>query len=396
MSDFQLIAKTTYGLEDILAAEILKLGGRDIQTLNRAVRFTGDLGMIYKSNLCLRTALRILVPVTSFQVSDEESLYNEMKQIEWEKYLDVTDTLAIDTVLSTDLFNHSQFISQKAKDAIVDRFREREQNRPSVDLDRPTLRINLHIIDDVCDVSFDSSGDSLHKRGYRDQTNKAPLNEVLAAGLVLLSGWQKHRNLVDPMCGSGTILIEAAMIAANIPPGYYRTEFGFMLWKKYLAFDENLWNTIYEAVINRISSEPARIFGGELSHHVTRKAKENVKLARVEDLVDIKESNMLDFEPPDGGGVVILNPPYGERMDKDDIFELYKSIGDTFKKKYAGYDCWMITSNMEALKVVGLRPSRKIKVFNGPLECRFVKYEMYKGTKKLHKIRNADDAQNEE
>lgn len=390
MADFRIIAKTLLGLEDILASEILKIGGRDIEALNRAVAFTGDLGMIYKANLSLRTALRILIPVHRFTVTDERSLYDEVKSIAWEDYLTADDTLAIDTVLSTDLFNHSQFISQKAKDAIADRFREREGRRPSVDLDRPVLRINLHILHDECSVSIDSSGDSLHKRGYRDQTNKAPMNEVLAAGLVLLSGWDRKRHLVDPMCGSGTILIEAAMIAANIPPGYYRTEFAFMLWKKFMPFDEALFKTIEEALIGRISSEPASITGGEISHHVTRKARENVKLAKVDDLVVVKEGSMFDFQPPAGPGVLILNPPYGERMNKDDIFELYKNIGDTFKQKYAGYDCWMITSNMEALKVVGLRPSRKIRIFNGPLECRFVKYEMYKGTKKIHKLNNGN------
>jgi len=386
-SDFQLIAKTIFGLEEILATELRRLGARDVELLNRAVKFTGDKGMMYKANICLRTALRVLVPIAQFEVSDEKSFYEGMRNINWEDYLNVDDTLAIDTVLNTDLFTHTQFISQKAKDAIVDQFREKYDKRPDVKLDRPVLRINLHIFENTCSVALDSSGDSLHKRGYRDQTNLAPLNEVLAAGLVLLTGWDRARNLVDPMCGSGTILTEAAMYTAGIPPGYYRAEFGFMQWKKFLAFDESLYSTIYEAIINRISSEPASIIGGELSHNVARKAKENVKLARVEDLVQIKESDISDFIPPEGGGVVIMNPPYGERMDKDDISLLYKKIGDAFKQHFTGYDCWLITSNMEALKHVGLRPSRKIKIFNGPLECRFVKYEMYRGTKKLHKLK---------
>lgn len=388
-NNLTFIAKTIFGLEEVVAAELRKLGARDVELLNRAVKFSGDKGMMYKANLCLRTALRVLVPVAQFDVQDEKSFYEGMKSINWEDYISVDDSIAIDTVLNTDLFTHTQFISQKAKDAIVDQFREKHDKRPDVNLDRPVLRINLHIFENTCSVALDSSGDSLHKRGYRDQTNLAPLNEVLAAGLVLLTGWDRARNLVDPMCGSGTILTEAAMFTANIPPGYYRTEFGFMLWKKYLAFDEELYNTIYEAIISRISSEPASILGGELSHNVARKAKENVKLARVEDLVHIKEADISDFIPPEGGGVVIMNPPYGERMDKDDIFLLYKKIGDAFKKNFTGYDCWLITSNMDALKYVGLRASRKIKIFNGPLECRFVKYEMYKGTKKIHKLRAA-------
>lgn len=385
-----LIAKTIFGLEEILANELHKIGAREVEVLNRAVMFKGDKGMIYKSNMLLRTALRVLIPIAKFEVSNESSLYDGMKAINWEDYIDVTDTLAIDTVLSTDLFTHSQFISQKAKDAIVDQFREKHDSRPDVDLERPTLRINLHIHDTTCSVALDSSGDSLHKRGYRDQTNLAPLNEVLAAGLVQLTGWDCKKTLIDPMCGSGTILIEAALLAANIPPGYYRADYGFMRWKKILAYDESLYQTIYDAAIARIITETPKIIGGEISHHVTRKAKENVKLARVEDIVEVRECNMLDFDVPEGGGIVIMNPPYGERMDKDNLEELYKSIGDTFKKKFTGFDCWLITSNMQALKFVGLRPSRKIPVFNGPLECRFVKYQMYAGTKKIHKLVKSD------
>jgi putative N6-adenine-specific DNA methylase len=383
--DFKLIAKTIFGLEEVLATELLKLGARDIEKLNRAVSFTGDKGMIYKTNLCLRTALRILVPVTQFEMRDEQSLYEGIKNIAWEDYMDVNDTLAVDCVLNTVLFKHTQYISQKTKDAIVDRFREKQGKRPNVDLDKPTLRINIHVYDTTCSVSFDSSGESLHKRGYREQTNIAPINEVLAAGLILLSGWDGKSNFIDPMCGTGTILIEAAMFAAKIPPGYYRPDYGFMRWKKYLGFDEMLWKTIYDANINRIVQHTPPILGGEISHHVARKAKENLKIARVDDMISIREGDILDFDAPPGKGTVIINPPYGERMDKDDLTVLYKTIGDAFKKRFTGYDCWIITSNMEALKFVGLRASRKIIVYNGPLECRFVKYEMYQGTKK-HKM----------
>jgi putative N6-adenine-specific DNA methylase len=384
--DFRLIAKTIFGLEEVLANELKKLGARDVEEHNRAVSFVGDKGMIYKSNLCLRTALRILVPINQFEVSNEDTLYEGIKAINWEEYMDVDDTLAIDCTLNTHLFNHSQYISQKAKDAIADQFREKHDKRPSVDLDKPTLRIQIHIYNTTCSVALDSSGESLHKRGYRDKTNLAPINEVLAAGLVLLTGWGRHNTFIDPMCGSGTILIEAALIAANIPPGYYKEDFGFMRWQRYLAFDEALWNTIYEAAVGRISSETPKILGGEISHHVARKGKENVKLAKVEDMVHIRECDIKDFEAPEGSGVVIINPPYGERMDKDDINALYKSIGDTFKQRFSGYDCWVISSNMEALKHIGLRPSRKIPIYNGQLECRFMKYEMYRGTKKLHKL----------
>ena len=385
-SDFKMIAKTIFGLEEILSQELQRLGAKDVEIHNRAVSFIGDKGFMYKANLCLRTALRVLVPFATFKVTDEKSLYIGMQSINWEEYLDVSDTIAIDTVLSTDLFTHSQYISQKAKDAIVDQFRLKFDARPSVDLDKPTIRVNLHIHNDVCTVSLDSSGESLHKRGYRDKTNLAPINEVLAAGLVLLTGWDKRTNFIDPMCGSGTILIEAALIANNIPPGYFREEYGFERWKKFRPFDEELWNTIFDAAVNKITNHDQKILGGEISSNVAKKAKENIKNAKVDDVVSIKNVDMKDFEVPSGRGVVIINPPYGERMVKDNIDELYKMMGDTFKKNFSGYDCWILSSNMEAFKQVGLRPSRKIALFNGQLECRFMKYEMYAGTKKIHKL----------
>jgi putative N6-adenine-specific DNA methylase len=385
-NELKLLAKTFFGLEDVLEKELEKLGARDVIKHNRAVSFTGDIGFIYKCNLNLRTALRILVTIAEFEVADEQSLYNEIKKIDWEQYMSVDDTLAIDCVLNTPLFTHSQYISQRAKDAIADQFREKYAKRPSVNLEKPTLRFNIHIYDNKCSVAIDSSGESLHKRGYRDKTNLAPINEALAAGLVLLSGWDKRRNFIDPMCGSGTLLIESALIAANIPPGYYKQDFGFMRWTRFLAFDENLWKTIYDSAISRIITGIPKLFGGELSHNVVRIAKENVKLARVEDMVNIRECDIKDFEAPEGGGVVIVNPPYGERMHKDNIDELYKSIGDTFKKRFTGYDCWIISSNKEALKNVGLRPSRKIPIYNGQLECRFMKYEMYSGTKRVERV----------
>jgi putative N6-adenine-specific DNA methylase len=384
--DLKMIAKTIFGLEETLSNELLRLGAKKIEVHNRAVSFEGDLGFLYKANLCLRTALRILVPIETFKVADEKTLYSAMQRIDWEKYMNVNDTLAIDTVLNSELFTHSQYISQKAKDAIVDQFRTKYNDRPNVDLDLPTLRIHLHVFNDTCTVALDSSGESLHKRGYRDKTNLAPINEVLAAGLVLLSGWDKRSNFIDPMCGSGTIVTEAALIANNIPPGYFREEFGFQRWHKFLPFDEELWNTIFDAAVNKITDHKQTIIGGELSPNVAKKAKENIKHARVDDVVSIRNCDMKDFDVPAGRGVVIINPPYGERMVKDNIDELYQMMGDTFKQKFKGYDCWILSSNIDALKKVGLRPSRKITLYNGQLECKFMKYEMYEGTKKLHKV----------
>lgn len=381
-----MIAKTIFGLEETLSQELQRLGAKDVEIHNRAVSFVGDKGFMYKANLCLRTALRVLVPIETITVYNEKSLYEAIQSIDWEKYMDVNNTLAIDTVLNSELFTHSQYVSQKAKDAIVDQFRAKHNVRPDVDLDKPTIRIHLHIFHDVCTVSLDSSGESLHKRGYRDKTNLAPINEVLAAGLVILSGWDKRTNFIDPMCGSGTILIEAALYANNIPPGYFREDFGFMRWHKFMPFDEELWDTIFDAAVNKITNHEQKILGGELSPNVAKKAKENIKLAKVDDVVSIRNCDMKDFEVPPGRGVVIINPPYGERMVKDNIEELYKMMGDTFKKKFAGYNCWILSSNMEAFKHVGLRPTRKITLFNGQLECKFQKYEIYEGTKKIHKL----------
>ncbi len=384
--DYKMTAQTMFGLEEILATELKKLGARDVETHNRAVSFVGDKGFMYKANLCLRTALRILVPVHSFELKNEQELYDNIKKMDWEKYLGVDDTLAINCSLNSRLFNHSQFMAQKAKDAIVDGFRERHGKRPSVDLDNPTVRINLFINQDKCLVSLDSSGDSLHKRNYRDSTNLAPINEVLAAGLIQLTGWDGHSNFVDPMCGSGTILIEAAMYAANIPSGCHRKSFGFQKWKD---FDADLWQTIYDSAISKIKTGTLpHIVGGEISKNVARKAVINIHEAKVDDMVKINTTAFADLTPPEGdGGVMVINPPYGERMDKDDdILALYKSIGDTLKNNWAGYEAWMITSNPDAAKAVRLNPSRKIKVFNGALECRFLKYELYRGTRRKDKL----------
>jgi putative N6-adenine-specific DNA methylase len=285
------------------------------------------------------------------------------------------------------LFSHSQFLEQKTKDAIVDRFREKFGRRPSVDLKAPSLRVNLFISQEHCSVALDSSGDSLHKRGYRDHTNLAPMNEVLAAGLVLLTGWNGITNFVDPMCGSGTILIEAALYAANIPPGSFQAGFGFEKWKN---FDPELWEKIYDSAMNKVRDYAPTIVGGDISKHVARKAATNVAEANLKGRVRVVESAFADLPVPEGRGVLVMNPPYGERMDKDDdLNALYASIGDTLKQKWAGYEAWIITSNLEAAKHIRLSPKPKIKLFNGPLECRFMRYELYSGSRRAEK--SSDD-----
>lgn len=362
-------------------AELEAIGAVDVEKHNRAVVFQGDEACMYRANLCLRTALRILVPIKSFQVEHEEDLYYGIKRIRWEEFMDVDDTLSVHCTLHSERFNHSQFLALKAKDAIVDRFREHYGRRPDVDLDDATLRIHLHVHGDDCLVSLDSSGGSLHKRGYRDHTNLAPMNEVLAAGLVLLSGWDPATNFVDPMCGSGTVLIEAAMLAGNIPPGIHRQHFGFQRWKDY---DPQLWKQVREEAEEAIDrSERPLLIGGEISPHVARKAESNIASAGLKKRIRIVNTPFQDLEAPEGGGTMILNPPYGERMDKDeDIDGVYKMIGDTLKQRWSGWTAWMITSNLEAAKQVRLTPKPRIKVFNGALDCRFMRYELYSGTRR--------------
>ena len=383
MSDgqFPMTAQTMFGLEDLLVAELATIGARDIEKHNRAVAFRGDEACMYRANFTLRTALRILVPVHDFGLRNEEDLYRGIKAMPWERYMDVDDTLSVHCTLHSDRFTHSQFLALKAKDAIVDRFRARFGRRPSVDLDNATLRIHLHIRGDECLVSLDSSGGSLHKRGYRDHTNLAPINEVLAAGLVLLSGWDGRSHLVDPMCGSGTLLIEAAMIAGRIPPGMHRARFGFERWK---GFQPDTWQTVRSEALARIDAQnKPLILGGELSPHVARKAESNIASAGLKDRIRIVNRPFQELEPPEGGGTLLLNPPYGERMDKDeDINAVYAMIGDTLKKRWTGWTAWMITSNLEAAKHVHLTPRPRIKLFNGALECRFMRYEMYSGTRR--------------
>jgi len=383
MSDklFRMTAQTMFGLEELLVAELEAIGAVDVEKHNRAVVFQGDEACMYRANLCLRTALRILVPIKSFQVEHEEDLYYGIKRIRWEEFMDVDDTLSVHCTLHSERFNHSQFLALKAKDAIVDRFREHYGRRPDVDLDDATLRIHLHVHGDDCLVSLDSSGGSLHKRGYRDHTNLAPMNEVLAAGLVLLSGWDPATNFVDPMCGSGTVLIEAAMLAGNIPPGIHRQHFGFQRWKDY---DPQLWKQVREEAEEAIDrSERPLLIGGEISPHVARKAESNIASAGLKKRIRIVNTPFQDLEAPEGGGTMILNPPYGERMDKDeDIDGVYKMIGDTLKQRWSGWTAWMITSNLEAAKQVRLTPKPRIKVFNGALDCRFMRYELYSGTRR--------------
>ena len=377
--NFRMLAKTLYGFESILAKELRNLGASNVREGVRNVSFDGDTGFMYKANLSLRTALKVLKPIKSFKFFDEKQLYKELYKIDWPSFFASDMSFAFDTTLNSDIFNNSLYVSQRAKDALVDKFRDIERQRPSVNTREPDIRINVHIYKNNCTVSLDSSGASLHQRGYRLATNIAPINEVLASGLLLMSGWDGRTDFLDPMCGSGTFLIEAAMIACNIPANINRKSFSFQNWKN---FDEILFQRIIESRLNQTREFHHKIFGFDKAPSAVRKALENVQNANLEEYITIERKDFFrTLKPTENKLHIIFNPPYGERLNIN-VGEFYGSIGDTLKQEYSGTDAWFVTSNLEALKHVGLRPSKKIKVFNGKLESRLVMYELYEGSKK--------------
>lgn len=376
---FTITAKTQQGLEPLLAKELQNIGATQISIHNRAVSYKGDKAVLYKSNLWLRTALRILVPVAKFKVTNERELYEEVRRIDWTKYLDVDGTLAIDGIVKSDFFNHSQYVALKTKDAIVDEFRDKFGKRPSVDIVNPSLRINIHIFKDDCTISLDSSGDSLHRRGYREEANMAPLNEVTAAALIMLTEWNGEGVFMDAMCGSGTILIEAAMKAKNMAPGLLRKKFGFETWKD---FDAELWENIRQDAYQSINETETTFIGSDKVFKVTEIARHNVMLAGLDEDIRISNKQFEEQKPPAQGGIVIMNPPYGERLPVDEINAFYKAIGDKMKKDFASYQVWILSSNKEALKHIGLATSKKFTIWNGPLECKFHRYDIYAGSKR--------------
>ncbi len=373
------IAKTFAGLEETLAQELRDLNIEDIEILHRAVSFKGDLKDLYTANYWCRTSLRILKPIADFPAADELALYKGIRSIDWSKLMGLDDTFAIDATLSNSKMNHSQYAALKTKDAIADQFVFKFKERPNVETSRPTLRISIFIQNDHCTVSLDSSNISLHKRGYRVSAGSAPLNEALAAGMILLSGWDKKSHFVDPMCGSGTLLIEAALIAMNIPPASYRDFFGFTHWKD---FDEELWKEIKIDALAKQVDIDFKIIGTDLAAGMIAVAEKNIQSAHLQREIELNQLPMQDFTPPTGGGFMVCNPPYGERIHTRDIVGLYREMGDTLKRSYGGYTAWIISSDIIALKQIGLYPSQKLELYNGPLECRFEKFEIYEGSKK--------------
>ena len=374
--------KTFFGLEEILAEEVKKLGGKNVEVKNRAVNCEGDLGFLYKLNYSCRTALKILVPLFTFKAWDENRFYDKIFEFPWETVMDVDQSFAIDATVNSERFKHSRFMALRMKDAIVDYFKFKFRRRPDVDAKNPQIKFHLHIDRELATISLDSSGDPLFKRGYRRQQGEAPLNEVLASGMLQLAGWDGKGNFLDPMCGSGTLLIEAAMIALDLPAQIFRKNFSFQNWKNY---DSALFSKIREVRVNRVKEFAGSIIGYDIDAQMLEAAKTNIAAAEMEDLIQVRQQDFFESKKEHFPLMMVFNPPYDERIAINDE-EFYRKIGDTFKKNYPNTLAWLISSDLEAVKKIGLRPSRKIKLYNGKLECRFMQYEMYEGTKKIHKL----------
>ena len=383
--EFELVAKTFQGLEEVLAKELTELGASNIEIGNRMVAFTGDKEMLYKANFCLRTAIRILKPIKHFKAQTADEVYDNVKAIEWENYLDVNKSFAIDAVVFSNEFRHSKFVAYKVKDAIADYFRDKTGERPSVRINNPDVLLNIHVAEDKCTLSLDSSGESLHRRGYRQEAVEAPLNEVLAAGMILMTGWKGECDLIDPMCGSGTIPIEAALIARNIAPGVFRKEFAFEKW---VDFDQELFDSIYNDDSNE-REFTHKIYGYDNNPKANEIAVRNVKAAGLSKDIELKIQAFQQFEQPQEKSIIITNPPYGERISTDDLLGLYQMIGERLKHAFAGNDAWILSYRDECFDQIGLKPSIKVPLYNGALECQFRKYQLFDG--KYKAFRSGDE-----
>ena len=372
---FEMIAKTFMGLEPVLAKELTELGANDVQIGRRMVSFTGDKEMMYRANFQLHTAIRILKPIKHFKARSADDVYEAVKQMEWSEYLGTDKTFAVDSVVFSEEFRHSKFVAYKVKDAIVDQLREKTGKRPNISVANPDIRLNIHIAEDNCTLSLDSSGESLHRRGYRQESVEAPLNEVLAAGMILMTGWKGDTDFIDPMCGSGTLLIEAALIARNMAPGLFRKEYAFEKWAD---FDRELFDDIY----NDESQEREfnhHIYGYDIDIKAVNTARLNVRAAGLTNNITVNEQDFKDFTQPPAKSIIVTNPPYGERISTPDLLGTYKMIGERLKHQFLGGDAWVLSYREECFEQIGLKPSIKIPLFNGSLECEFRKYQIFDG-----------------
>ncbi len=375
MGEFEMIAKTFQGLEEVLAKELVVLGANNVQIGRRMVSFTGDKALMYKANFHLRTAVRILKPFMHFKASDADEVYNVIKSVEWENYLDCNSTFSVDSVVYSEVFRHSKFVAYRVKDAIADYFNDKYGKRPSVRLNNPDLIFHIHIAGEECTLAFDSSGESLHRRGYRVETGAAPINEVLAAGMILLTGWDGECDFIDPMCGSGTLPIEAALIARNIAPGVYRQGYAFEKWSD---FDSELFRSIYEDDSAEREFKH-KIYGYDVDGRMVACARRNVKSAMMGDIIEIECRDIKDFTEPAERAIMVVNPPYGERLALDNLLQVYKELGSRLKHAFQGNEAWIISSSYDCFDQVGLKASARLPLYNGDLDCEFRKYELFAG-----------------
>lgn len=375
---FQMVAQTLEGLENVLADELKSIGGNNIELGKRAVYFSADMDLMYKANLRLRTALRILKPLKRFIANNEDELYDGVKSIDWAKHFSVERTFVIKATVTGYVHTHSYYATLKTKDAIVDQFREATGVRPDIDSIEPEIVIHLKIYNNEVIVSLDSSGDPLNKRGYRMKEAEAPLNECLAAGMLLIAGYTGRAEFVDGMCGSGTLCIEAAMIAHKIAPGLMRDRFAFMNWNDY---DPELFEVIHTATVERISENSAGIIGIDMDFDAINIAREAARRAKVDDMIDFRQGDFFNETPPPPPGLLVMNPPYDERIKSDDIEGLYTNIGSKLKKDYAGYKAWILSGHPEAMNFLGLRTFDTRHLFNGKIPTRYSGYRMYSGSK---------------
>ena len=372
---FELIAKTFMGLEPVLAEELTNLGANNIEIGRRMVSFTGDKELMYRANFQLHTAIRILKPIKHFKALSADDVYNEVMKIDWTQYLDNKKTFAVDSVVFSEEFRHTKFVAYKVKDAIVDQFREKTGMRPNVSISSPDIRLHIHIAEDKATLCLDSSGESLHRRGYRQESVEAPLNEVLAAGMILMSGWRGETDFIDPMCGSGTLLVEAALIARNMAPGLFRKEYAFEKWPD---FDRDLFDNIYNDDSQEREFEH-HIYGYDIDMKAVNTARLNVKAAGLTQDITVEQQDFADFKQPDEKAIMITNPPYGERISTPNLLATYKMIGEKLKHAFQGNEAWVLSYREECFEQIGLRPSIKIPLYNGSLECEFRKYQMFEG-----------------
>lgn len=380
LESYQMLAKTLAGFEEILKKELVGIGAQNVEIAIRGVKFSGTKEVLYKANFCCRTALRILRIIDEFEANNSDELYEHVKSIDWTQYFGLKQSFAVFSTVTSEAFNNSMFVSLKAKDAIVDQFREKLGKRPSVNIEEPEIRINVHVSAGQVSLSLDSSGESLHKRGYRVGQNEASMSEVLAAGILMMANWRGQCDFYDPMCGSGTFPIEASLIARGIPPGMFRKSFAFEAWPD---FDSDIFDEVYNADYEK--EFKYNVYASDISPANVRLASENARSAGLKKYINFSVADFATLKPYGDLGFIMMNPPYGQRMNDRSVEPLYNMIGTQLKRNFIGFKAWIISGSQEGFDNVGLRYAQRYELLNGSIPCELRSYEVYEGSKKLSK-----------